>query len=72
MVSTLVLIPSDAAAVGRVERLDAQNDFLVFDGTSIDAVGSQHIRVTSPHGNTVRSLAIYQAIGSQLARGERP
>lgn len=54
MVSALVLIPSDAAAVGRIDRFDAQNDFLFFRGASIAAVGSLHIRVTSPHGNSLR------------------
>jgi hypothetical protein len=53
MVSALVLIPSDETAVGRVERLDALNDFPVFLGASIAAVGLQHIRVTSPHGNSL-------------------
>src|SRR5687767_2209158 len=49
MVSALVLVPADAAAIGCVKRFDAQCDFVLFHGAAIAAFESRRIRFTSPH-----------------------
>jgi len=50
MVSTFVLAPAHAAAIGGVKCVDVQCDFVFVHHAAITAFGSRRIRFTLPHG----------------------